>query len=402
MKNVFVGRQPIFDSKLNVYAYELLFRTTNDKNSSAGMVDGDFATTQTIINTFVEIGLDKLVRNKLAAINLTENFLLKDNKIPFSNRQVILEILEDIPVTPELIMAVQKLVDAGYIIALDDYIYNPAHAPLLKLAKIIKLDLKALSKQELAEHVTELKKYDVKLLAEKIETHEEFVLCRNLGFDYFQGYFLSKPQIISGTTLPTNRLAVLNLLSVVNNPDSDTDDLTEAINTDVATSYRLLKLINSPAFGLQRKIDSIEQGILLLGRRHLSSWISMLAMSSLDDRPPEILRNAMVRAKMCELLAEKSGLKNTESCFTVGLFSGLDLLLQRPLPELLKPLPLNEDIVNALTDYNGIYGKILATVLAYEISDWDNVSTDEFISAEDILIINIEAVTWAGGIIDTL
>jgi len=402
MSNVFVGRQPIFDAKLSVYAYELLFRSAPDKNSSSGMIDGDSATTQTIINTFVEIGLDKLVRNKLAAINLTENFLLQENKIPFSNKQVILEILEDVPVTPELVVAVQKLVNAGYIIALDDYVYNSEHAPLINLAKIIKIDLQALNKQELINHVEELRKFDVKLLAEKVETHEDFILCRNLGFDYFQGYFLSKPQIISGTSLPTNRLAVLNLLSVVNNPNSDTDDLTEAINTDVATSYRLLKLINSAAFGLQRKIDSIEQGILLLGRRQLKGWISMLAMSSLDDRPPEILRNAMVRAKMCELLAEKFGVVNTESCFTVGLFSGLDLLLQRPLPELLKPLPLNEDIVAALINYEGIFGKVLSSVLAYEISDWANVYIDKNVTAEDVLIVNIESVTWAGAIIDTL
>lgn len=401
LNNVFVGRQPIYDKKLNVYAYELLFRSAINNNSSSAMSDGDSATSQTIINTFVEIGLEKLVRDKLAAINLTESFILEIDKIPFSNKQVILEILEDIPVTPELIAAVQRLVDAGYIIALDDYIYNSAHASLLKLAKIIKIDLTAQSKQDLVKHVKELKKYDAELLAEKIETFQEFEFCRKLGFDYFQGYFLSKPQIISGTKLPTNRLTVLNLLSVVNNPDSDTDDLAEAINTDVATSYRLLKLINSAAFGLQRKIDSIEQGILLLGRRQLASWASMLAMSSLDDRPSEILRTAMIRAKMCELIAEKMGYPHIESYFTVGMFSALDLLLQRPLPELLKPLPLSNDIIAALLEKEGMLGRVLSCVLAYEISDWDNINSDK-ISADEILIVNIEAVTWAGAIIDTL
>ena len=401
MNNIFVGRQPIFDKKLNVYAYELLFRSAKNSNSSEGMPDGDSATTQTIINTFVEIGLEKLVGNKLAAINLTESFILEVDKIPFSKKQVILEILEDVPVTPALINAVQRLVDEGYTIALDDYIYKPEHAPLIKLAKIIKIDLMALSRQDLVIHVEELKKYDVKLLAEKIETFEEFEFCRMLGFDYFQGYFLSKPQIISGTRLPTNRLTVLNLLSVVNNPNSDTDDLTEAINTDVATSYRLLKLINSAAFGLQHKIDSIEQGVLLLGRRQLSSWASMLAMSSLDDRPSEILRTAMIRAKMCELIAEKLNNTNVESFFTVGLFSALDLLLQRPLAELLEPLPLNQEIVVALLDHKGILGKVLASVLAYEISDWENVNLEKIPSA-DMFIINIEAVTWAGAIVDTL
>ena len=401
MKNVFVGRQPIYDKKLKVYAYELLFRSGMGNNTSSSMPDGDSATMQTIINTYVEIGLEKLVRDKLAAINLTESFFLEPDKIPFPKNQVILEILEDIPVTEELINAVQVLVDKGYIIALDDYIYNPEHAPLIKLAKIIKIDLTAQSMQDLVKHVKELKKYDAELLAEKIETFQEFEFCRKLGFDYFQGYFLSKPQIIQGTSLPANRLTVLNLLSVVNNPDSDTDDLAEAINTDVATSYRLLKLINSAAFGLQRKIDSVEQGILLLGRKQLASWTSMLAMSSLDDRPSEILLTSMIRAKMCELIAEKIGEPQIESFFTVGMFSALDLLLQRPLPELLKPLPLSSEIVAALLEREGILGKILSVVLAFEISDWDNVCIAD-IPAEDITIINIEAVTWAGAILDTL
>ena len=401
MNNVFVGRQPIFDQKLNVYGYELLYRSTEKNNSSAGMVNGDQATSTTIINTFVEIGLERLVRNKLAAINLTEQFLLDDNKLPFSPEQVILEILEDIPVTPKLIEAVQRLVDAGYTIALDDYIYNPAHAPLLKLATIVKIDLMALDKAELERHVQLLRQYDVKLLAEKIETAEEFIHCSELGFDYFQGYFLSKPQLIKGKSLPSNRLTILNFLAVLHNPDSDPDDLAEAINTDITTSYKLLKLINSAAFNLQREIDSIEHGVMLLGRQKLVSWASMLAMNTLSDRPSEILRTAMTRAKMCELLADKLGEKASERFFTVGMFSALDLLLQRPLEQLLKPLPLSNEIISALLQHDGILGKVLTCVMAYEISDWDSASLDS-LEANDILIANVEAVTWANVLMDML
>jgi EAL and modified HD-GYP domain-containing signal transduction protein len=401
MQNVFVGRQPIFDTNLNVFAYELLYRSAEQAVTSAGAVDGDQATTTTIINTFVEIGFDKLVRDKMAAINLTEQFLLDDDKLPFSPKQVILEILEDVPVTPALISAVQRLVDKGYIIALDDYLYNPAHAPLLKLAKIVKIDLMALSDQELKEHVQVLKQYDVKLVAEKIETPQEYLYCRELGFDYFQGYFLSRPQIISGEKLPANRLTVLNLLAVLHNPDADADDLAEAINTDVTTSYKLLKMINSAAFNLQREIQSIQQGVMLLGRRKLSSWASMLSMSSLSDRPSEILRTAMIRAKMCELLAEKSKERETDRYFTVGLFSALDLLLQRPLPKLLEPLPLGEDVLEGLLYHRGRLGDVLSCVMAYEISDWRNVKLSG-LSTDDILVSNIEAVTWANAIIDTL
>lgn len=401
MQNVFVGRQPIFDKNLNVYAYELLYRAAPNATNSAGALDGEQATTTTIINTFVEIGLDKLVRDKLAAINLTEQFLLDDDKLPFSPKQVILEILEDVPVTPALIKAVQRLVDKGYVIALDDYLYKPAHAPLLELAKIVKIDLMALNQQQLVQHVRELKKYNVKLIAEKIETPQEFIQCRDMGFDYFQGYFLSRPQIIAAEKLPANRLSVLNLLSVLHNPDSDTDDLAEAINTDVTTSYKMLKMINSAAFNLQREIQSIQQGVLLLGRRKLSSWASMLSMSSLSDRPSEILRTAMIRAKMCELLADKSKERDTDRFFTVGLFSALDLLLQRPLPKLLEPLPLSDEILDGLLYRKGRMGDVLTCVMAYEISDWRNVKLNG-LTTDDILVCNIEAVTWTNGIMDTL
>lgn len=399
--NVYVGRQPIFDKHLNVIAYELLYRSQQQQNAANVQFDGDAATTQTIINTFMEIGLDRLVLNKMAAINLTEKFLLEDNRIPFTPRQVILEILEDIPVTPKLLVAVAKLANAGYTIALDDYIFNPAHAPLLHLANIVKIDLMRLPKEVLAQHVQQLRQYNVKLLAEKIETPEEFIFCSKLGFEYYQGYFLSRPQIISAQSLPTNRLTVMNLLAVLHNPDSDNDDLADAINTDVTTSYKLLKMINSAAFNLPRKVESIQHGVMLLGRRKLSSWASMLALNTLNDRPSEILRTAMTRAKMCELLAEKAGIKPVESYFTVGMFSALDLIMQRPLPKLLEPLPLSPEIVGALLYHKGKLGEALTCVMAYEVADWPNVQFGR-LSTQDILVANIEAVTWANGIIDAL
>jgi EAL and modified HD-GYP domain-containing signal transduction protein len=188
---------------------------------------------------------------------------------------------------------------------------------------------------------------------------------------------------------------------VLHNPDSDADDLAEAINTDITTSYKLLKLINSAAFNLQREINSIEQGVMLLGRQKLCSWASMLALSTLNDRPSEILRTAMTRAKMCELLAEKSGERSTELYFTVGMFSALDLLLQRSLEQLLEPLPLSEEISEALLRHQGRAGEVLTCVMAYEVSDWENANLSH-VSDNDIMVANIEAVTWANVLMDTL
>lgn len=400
MPNVYVGRQPIFDRDLEVFAYELLYRSGVNGNA-AGAASGEQASNQTIVNTFLEIGLDRLVGHRPAAINLTEDFFVETNKLPFSPGQVILEVLEDIPVTPRLVEGVERLSKAGFTIALDDYLYNPSHAPLLELADVVKIDLRRLNRDELADHVRVLRQYPVELIAEKVETEEELGYCKSLGFDYFQGYFLSRPQVVEGESLPNNRLAVLNLLAVLHDETADAEDLADAINADVALSYKLLKLINSAAFNLPRKIESIHRGVLLIGRRQLASWASMLALNAMSDRPSELLRMAMTRAKMCELLAEKARLSPLESYVTVGLFSALDLLMQRPLDSLIRPLPLSDEVTSALLEHKGQLGEALACALAYEVGDFESCRFAD-LSTDDIVIANIEAVTWAGAIIDSL
>lgn len=400
MSEVFVGRQPIYDRKLAVYGYELLFRSS-EVNNAAGAVSADGATSQTIVNTFLEIGLEKIVGSRYAFINLTESFFLEEDKLPISPKQVILEVLEDIPVTDKLIQAVKRLHKQGFIIALDDYIYSPAHKPLIEMAEIIKIDLMAMSREKLIEHVKILKPFNKKLLAEKIETLDEFDLCMDLGFDYFQGYFLSKPRIIKSTTLPQNKLAIMNILSLLQDGDSDIDDIDEAISSDVAMSYKILKLMNSAFFNFNSKIESIKQALLLLGRKKLNSWASMTAMSKLDDQPSEMIRIAMTRAKMCELLAEQAGLKPVENFFTTGLFSALDILMQSSLETLLKPLPISDELRDAAVNKEGIMGEALICTLAYEKSDWENVKFQD-LSENDIYITNVEAVSWANMVMEMM
>ena len=400
MSEVFVGRQPIYDRKLGVYGYELLFRS-GVANNAAGAVSADGATSQTIVNTFIEIGLEKIVGTRYAFINLTENFFLEEDKLPISPRQVILEVLEDIPVTDKLIAAVKRLHKQGFIIALDDYIYSPEHKPLIEMAQIIKIDLMAMSRDELIKHVKLLKPFNKKLLAEKIETLDEFEHCVDLGFDYFQGYFLSKPRIIKSATLPQNKLAIMNILALLQNPDSDIDDIDEAISSDVAMSYKILKLMNSAFFNFTNKIESIKQALLLLGRKKLNSWASMTAMSKLDDQPSEMIRIAMTRAKMCELLAEQANLKPIENYFTTGLFSALDILMQNSLDILLKPLPISDELRSAVINKEGVMGEALTCTLAYETSDWENVKFQN-LSDNDIYVTNVEAVSWANMVMEMM
>ncbi|MDH5474021.1 MAG: HDOD domain-containing protein [Gammaproteobacteria bacterium] len=401
MADIFIGRQPIYNKNLGVYGYELLFRAGHNNAANVSIDSADSATSVTIINSFMEMGLDKLVGNRKAFINLTKRFLTDEDALPLLPENVVLEVLEDIDVNFGLIKGLEGLVKRGFTIALDDYLYNPSHKPMVSLASIIKIDIMQLSEKELINHVKQLSKYKAQLLAEKIETLDEYEFCQDLGFDYFQGYFLSRPRIIKGESLPTNKLSLLNLLAILQNPDSDIEELEEAISFDVAISYKILKLINSAFFSMQRKIESIKQAIVILGRNQLRSWASMLALSNLEDRPSEMMHLAMTRAKMCELLAEKANLPSRESYFTVGLFSALDILMERELSEVLKPLPLSEEVVAALLYKKGVLGEALKCVLSYEVSDFANAQF-QTLASNDLFVANVEAVSWANMVTDAL
>lgn len=401
MQDYFVGRQPIYNVKLECYGYELLFRSSATNSANFGSINADSATSITLMNVFIEIGIKNLIGNAYAFINLTESFLLNEDSLPISPDHVVLEILEDVPINDALISAVQRLKKSGFIIALDDYIYNPSHKVLIEMADIIKIDIMQLSRAELIEHVDILKKYKAKLLAEKIETMDEYDHCVDLGFDYFQGYFLGKPRVIQGEGLPTNKMAILNLLAILHNPESDILQLEQAISVDVTLSYKMLKLINSAFFNFSQKIDSIKDVIVILGRKKLASWASVMVMASMDNRPLEMIRMAMLRAKMCELLADKKNLSPMDSYFTVGLFSALDILMERKLSELIAPLPLSNDIVDALLKYQGRLGEALACTLAYEVSDFETAQFMD-LTPRDILDAKLASIAWTNEVVQVL
>ncbi|MBI5462001.1 MAG: HDOD domain-containing protein [Gammaproteobacteria bacterium] len=368
MQDIYIGRQPIFDRDLNVFAYELLFR--GGTQNHAGEFDGDQATSQVIVNAFIEIGLDQIVGTHRAFINLTRSFVTTQTPLPFPKDRVVLEVLEDIHPDAEVIAGVRNLAAQGYTMALDDFVFNEDLSPLVELAQIVKIDLMALPREQLGEHVRLLRGYNVKLVAEKIETQEEFEYCKELGFDYFQGYFLSRPNIVQGQQLPPNRLAVLHLLSKLQDPESDTGEIEKLVSHDIALSYKLLRYINSAFFALPKKIDSIRQAVVYLGTQAIKTWVSLLVVAGLGNKPAELVIQAMQRAKMCELLAQTAKRPHIEAYFTVGLFSLLEALMDTPLEKILEALPFTEDIRNALLKQEGPYGEALACVIAYEKGDF--------------------------------
>lgn len=392
MADVFVGRQPIYTRQLDVFAYELLFRS--GESNWADILDGDRATSQVILNTFMEIGLDTIVGQKPAFINLTRDFILQDYSQIFPAGRVVMEVLEDVLVDAELVEAVRRLSAQGYTIALDDFIYHERLQPLVEIADIIKVDVLALDHTALQEHVAILRQYQVKLLAEKVETQDEFKYCRDLGFDYFQGYFFCRPEVIKGQRMPANRLVTLQLLAKLQDPAADFRDLEELISRDVSLSYKLLRIINSAFYSLPRKVDSLGRALFMLGTRSITTWVSLIILAGIDDKPHELMVTAMMRAKMCELLAQALGQAGKDTFFTVGLFSALDALLDSPMEEILQSLPLSDHITAALLSYEGLLGAALRCVLAYERGDWHEVhcpSLDRAVITDAYL----QAIAWA-------
>ncbi|MEC4675046.1 MAG: EAL domain-containing protein [Nitrospirota bacterium] len=250
----FVGRQPIYERSLKVFGYELLFR--NSQVNKASFTDGDAATAQVMLNTFIEIGLDHIVDQHLAFINLTRDFVLGNFCMALPKNRVVLEVIENLDVDQELIDALRRLSNLGYRIALDDFVYHESLKPLVELADIIKVDVLELDRASIEKHVGILRQYPVKLLAEKVETYEDFEFCRELGFDYFQGYFFCKPNVIAGKPLSANRMA---LLAQMHDPALKTCEHERILNEDLSLSPQALRYMNSIILVMTKQEDSINE-----------------------------------------------------------------------------------------------------------------------------------------------
>lgn len=393
MSDVFIGRQPVFNRKLKLYAYELLARSDMHNVSSS---TGDAATSQVIINALMEIGLEQIVGKHPAFFKLTRNFLLEQELGIFAAESTIFEIPNDIDVDDELVAAVKGLKDRGYPIALDNFVYREELLPLLRLAEIVKVDTSRLDETGIRKHVDMLKKVGAKVLAQKVETPEEFNLYQDLGVDYFQGYFFAKPTVVTAKRVPANKMTVLQLLAQVNDPNVNMEELGELIQQDVSLSVKVLKYINSPMSGLSREIDSIKQALVLLGMEMIKYWVSIMAMSDLDleGRPDELITTLLTRAKTCELLAEKAGEADKSSFFTVGLFSALDVVMEVSMEDVLKQLPLAQDVKDALLNLKGDMGQALRCAMAMESGMLEEAKYKDL--GPDVLSdVYIEAMHWA-------
>jgi c-di-GMP-related signal transduction protein len=372
MSDIFVARQPIFDKDLNVYAYELLFRSGDSQDASA-IRNGQAATSTVVVNTFANMGLQDLVGSRPAAINVSESFLIDALSLQLPAERLILEILGDVSIDRELVQAVHALRERGYTIALDDFSYKPELQPLVEMSDVIKLDVHKLGNQGLWHQMGLIQSYGKRLVAEKVETHDELEFCKSLGFQHYQGHFLCQPKLVTKRTVPTNRMAKLSLLAELNNPGVDFDSLERIIGRDVGLSYRFLRYINSAFFSLPHKVGSIRQALVLLGLTQVKNWATLLAMADIDDKPNELIVTALVRAKMCELAAAQRPQREREEYFTTGMFSVVDALLDSPMDVVMASLPLSDEIKDALHHHLGPKGVVLKAVLNYERANFDDL-----------------------------
>ncbi len=374
--SVFVARQPIFDSSRVVRAYELLYRS--GRTRAFDSPDPNQATARVILNAFSNIGIDALTGARPAFINFTRDMLLSDYASVLPPHLAVIEVLENVEPDQEVIKVCRELKRAGYSIALDDFaLMEDKYRPLIDLADIVKVDIIGAGEHGTRTLPEQLRHSGVHLLAEKIETEESYRQAIEWGYQYFQGYFFSRPVLIEGRQIPGFKLNYLRILRQAQEPELDYEALEEIVRGDVSMSYKLLRYVNSAAFAWKRRIEHIKQAIVALGEREFRKWVSLLCLAGLgEDKPRELLVQSCVRAAFCERLADLVGLgERRGDLFLTGLFSLLDAIIDRPLQEILETMPVPDDTALALTKGEGRFADVLGSVIAYERGQWDQVAT---------------------------
>ncbi len=362
-----IARQPIFSFNKRLYAYELLFRGNDDL--SLEKTEGNRATSILLSSTFLTEGIEKITGSKPCFVNFPEQLLLKNIPAAFPKNRLVVEILEDVEPTPEIIAACKKLKKEGYTLALDDFVYHHRFDPLLELADIVKVDFLLTPVDGVHKMLYKMARFDhLKLLAEKVETYDEFEKAMKLGFHYFQGFFFSKPELTQIGELTSVKVNLIRLLAEVSQKKTTIKRLEEIVSADVALTYKLLRYLNSAHFYLLEKVKSVARAISFLGGKRFRRFILLILISEIaSDKPEELVKLAVVRAKFCELLASQGPMQEkSDELFLVGLFSMIDAMLDKPMKELMKKIPVSENVKTVLVSRTGPYAAVLEAVECYE------------------------------------
>ena len=395
--DAYVARQPILDRKKSLFAYELLFR--DGLANYMPNIDGDIATSKLLSSSFLTIGIDKITFGKRAFINFTQNLIESDIPLMFPRETTVVEILEDVNPTSRVTEACKKLSAQGYYLALDDFVFKLKLTPLIELADIIKVDFRVTPYSEIKQMLQKFGTKKIKFLAEKVETNEEFSDALKMGFEFFQGYFFSKPEIVRGKEISGSQMQYLNFMIEISKPNYDLNELETIISRDVSMSYKLLRYVNSPYFKRSSETISLKQALLVLGKDELRRLLSLIGLSKLaSNKPDELIKSASIRAKFCEKLGSVSGCAaHYDELFLLGLFSNLDAILDQPMKDIMEKLPLEISVKDALVYRKGELANYLDFAEFYEQGEWESVKgfAAKMCIAENLIPnIYLEACSW--------
>lgn len=371
--DVYLARQPIFNGKQEIVAYELLYRSASSAQQAV-IQDSNMSSIEVISNAFYAIGLAQLTRGKPAFVNISEELLQEDLSQLLSPDQVVLELLETISFTPSVVKECQRLKELGFTLALDDCEDRPDLDAVLPFVDIIKVDFRLTSIKNQKRFMERIQSADVLWLGEKIETQEEFELAKSIGYSYFQGFFFQKPVTITAKDLQVNPLSLIRLWEALYDVPMDFAKVESLVKEDVALSIKLLKLVNSALFGFRKEISSVKHALVILGEKEIRKWLTVLALRmKTSQRPDELLISALVRAKFAEtLVPEYLGYPATDGFF-LGLLSLIEALFGQPMKEALAPLPISNTVKEALLGKPCTLLDVVEVIASIEKGNWETM-----------------------------
>jgi len=381
---------------MNVYGYELLYRRS--MNNFYEGIDDNKSTAELINNAFLTMHTYELTGGTKAFINFSQDLLINEIPLLLPADSTIVEVLERVEINESVIAACRKLSESGYLIALDDFIFNEAYVPLLEIAHIVKIEISA-ADYEMQRKLIKRYKNRIKFLAEKVETREEFHNAMEIGYDYFQGYFFSKPVIVKDKEIDSLNVNLIRIMKILSEKEPEYQSIAEIIETDLGLSYKLLKLANSVFFGSRNKIFNIKQALVQLGIIEIRKWIYVMMLKDKQNiENKELIKTCFIRAKFMELLSLETGKKDERfEYFLTGMFSSIDVLLNKDMEEIVGGLVLTDNIKEALLGRDNEIRDALNIVINYELLKWDELDTNKItlnISQDRLMNIYIESLTW--------
>lgn len=397
----YVARQPIVDTSQQLYAYELLFRD-GEKNCFPN-ISPDEATSRILAASHLNVGLEAVTNGALAFINFHTDTLLHRFPTSLDPKNVVIEITETVDVSDDLVEACQQINAQGYRLALDDYDLEEKWQVLLPLISIVKFDITTVTDEQIREAVPLLKAHNIKLVAERVETKEQFHYYRQLGFDYFQGYFFARPEVIRHRKMSSSAVNMLELLKESTAAELNIENINTILERDVSLSYLLLRFINNPTVNKRNEITSLKHAMTFMGEQEVRKFIALLSLANLSDgQPGEILSMSLVRARFCELiLVAMKDQSKPNSGFLTGMLSLIDTLMEQEMRELVNKLPLPADVSGALCGENNHLKQCLQLANAFERGQWGKVrviSTRFGLTQKQLHETYINALSWAAAL----